>query len=225
MCKRHAIHIACWNARGYLASIPYIRHLLSETDILAISEIRSMKTDLTAYLIFLILTCALPVRVSKLQLKTTVMVEDREVLPYFEIKGISVVSDIIFDRVCVIRLQTSLGGVIYILSVYLTAQRSCESIESTLDKISEVIESRDEGARVITVNFNGDVGSGGGPRGDKVLRFFDRHGLVPLNMQETASGPIDTSQWAQILPECYMNVQFWSEYSGPIMNISAMFRS
>ena len=31
--------------------------------------------------------------------------------------------------------------------------------------------------------------------------------------------------WAQILPECYMNVQFWSEYSGPIMNISAMFRS
>ena len=34
-----------------------------------------------------------------------------------------------------------------------------------------------------------------------------------------------STQWAQILPECYMNVQFWSEYSGPIMNISALFRS
>ena len=34
---------------------------------------------------------------------------------------------------------------------------------------------------------------------------------------------IQITQWAQILPECYMNVQFWLEYSGPIMNISAMF--
>ena len=30
------------------------------------------------------------------------------------------------------------------------------------------------------------------PRGGKVLGFFHRHGLVPLNMQETASGPVDT---------------------------------
>ena len=40
-----------------------------------------------------------------------------------------------------------------------------------------------------------------------------------------SSGSGSNSQWAQISPECYMNVQFWSEYSGPIMNISAMFRS
>ena len=35
----------------------------------------------------------------------------------------------------------------------------------------------------------------------------------------------DLDQWAQILPEYHMNAQFWSEYSGPIIFISATFRS
>ena len=32
------VRISCWNARGYLTSIPYMRELMSQCDILAISE-------------------------------------------------------------------------------------------------------------------------------------------------------------------------------------------
>ena len=46
-----------------------------------------------------------------------------------------------------------------------------------------------------------------------------------LSLQKYVDILPEYTQWAQTLPECYMNVHFWSEYSGPIMNISAMFRS
>ena len=32
------LRVACWNTRGYLSSIPYIRKLLDDVDVLAISE-------------------------------------------------------------------------------------------------------------------------------------------------------------------------------------------
>ena len=117
------------------------------------------------------------------------------------IKGISVVSDIILDRACAIRLQTPLGGVMYFISVYLPAMGCSESLDSSLDDITEVIESRDEGAKVVLMgDFNGDIGSSGGPRGyrvatnrgEKVMNFFRRHKLVPMNMQQGAVGPVDT---------------------------------
>ena len=67
------------------------------------------------------------------------------------------------------------------VSVYLPAMGCSESLDSSLDDITEVIESREEGARIIVMgDFNGDVGTSGGPRstrnptnrGEKVMKFF-----------------------------------------------------
>ena len=38
MCDLNRVRITCWNARVYLASIPYNEQLTSECDILAISQ-------------------------------------------------------------------------------------------------------------------------------------------------------------------------------------------
>ena len=38
MAPYNQLRVACWNARGYLSDIPYIRELLKEVDILAVSE-------------------------------------------------------------------------------------------------------------------------------------------------------------------------------------------
>ena len=78
---------------------------------------------------------------------------------------------------------------------------SSESLDSALDDITELVESREEGANVIIMgDFNGDIGSSGGPRGvrratprgESVMKLFDRHGLIPANMQKVAKGPVDT---------------------------------
>ena len=41
------------------------------------------------------------------------------------------------------------------------------------------------------------------PLGDTLTALIEQHKFEFSN----------STQWAQILPECYMNVQFWSEYS------------
>ena len=203
------VRITCWNARGYLASIPYIRHLLSKNEILAVSEHWVYENRLRC-LSDISNTHSCFARSSKMA-----RAEDygsgrgQGGIAIFwdkKLKGVSVVSNIILDRACTIRLQTIDGGVIYFISVYMPAMGADESLESGLDDLSEVIDSRDVGAEIVIMgDFNGDVGwggggGGGGPRGlrgpslrgSKVVSFFNRHGLVPLNMREDARGPIDT---------------------------------
>ena len=200
------IRVACWNARGYLASIPYIRHLLSECDILAVNEHWVFENRLKC-LTDISDTHWCFARSSKLS-----SAEDYGngrgqggVAIFWDkkLKGVSIVSDIVLDRACAIRLQAGNGSVFYFISVYMPAMGSSESLEASLDDVTEVIESRETGS-IITVlgDFNGDIGGAGGnrssraatPRGEKVMRFFDRHGLIPLNMRGGATGPVDTYQ-------------------------------
>ena len=83
-----------------------------------------------------------------------------------DIFGMTAVTDVILDRACAIRLQTQSGNIFYFISVYMPALGSGESLDNSLDEITEVIESREEGAHVcILGDFNGDVGTAGGPRG------------------------------------------------------------
>ena len=84
--------------------------------------------------------------------------------------GVSIVSDIIMDRACAIRMQTPSNDILYFVSVYLPSQGNPESLETILDEISEVIESREEPSYTILLgDFDGDVwkspGGGGGGGG------------------------------------------------------------
>ena len=198
------IRMACWNARGLLTSVPYIRHLLSKHEILAISEHWTYENRLfkldevsdthTCFSRASRLASAENYGQGRGQGGVALFWDKR-------LTGVSVVSDVILDRACAIRLQTKTGAIVYFISLYLPAQGSCESLESYIDDISEVIESRECGAQIILMgDLNGDVGSSGGPRGMRpatprglhVMRLFNRHGLTALNMQANAKGPIDT---------------------------------
>ena len=198
------IRVSCWNARGYLASIPYIRELLSECDILALSEHWVYENQLyklndisDSHHCF--------ARSSKMA-----SAEDYGkgrgqggVALFWKksLTGVSIVSDIIMDRACAIRMQTPSYEIFHFVSVYLPSQGNPESLETTLDEISEILESREEQSFTILLgDFNGDIGNSGGPRavteptvrGRKVMGFFNRHGLLPLNMQLLSKGPIYT---------------------------------
>ena len=198
------VRVTCWNVRGYLASIPYIRYLLTSCDVLAVSEhwvfenrLRCLSDISDTHRCF-----ARSSRFSQAEDYGHGRGQGGVALFWDKkLKGVSIVSDLIMDRACAIRLQTERGGVIYFVSVYLPSQGSSEPLETTLDEITEVVESREVGAHVIILgDFNGDVGCAGGPRGcreatprgEKVMRFLNRHSMTPVNMQHIATGPVDT---------------------------------
>ena len=114
------IRISCWDARGYRASIPYIRKLLSRCEILAISEHWVYENRLKC-LADISDTHSCFARASKIS-----AAEDYGngrghggVALFWDkrLKGVSVVSNIILDRACAIRLQTIDGTVFYFISV------------------------------------------------------------------------------------------------------------
>ena len=163
------ICVTCWNTRGYLASIPYIRQLLSECEVLAICEHWVYENRL-ACMSYISHTHFCFARASNLaSAENYGNGRGQGGIPLFwdkNLKGISTVSDIILDRASAIRMQTSNGGIVYFISVYLPAMGSSESLDSALDNITELVESREEGANVIIMgDFNGDVGASGGPMG------------------------------------------------------------
>ena len=89
----------------------------------------------------------------------------------------------------------------FIFYLYLPAQGSREDLGTSLDELSEVISSIEEGAHTIVCgDFNGDIGTQGGTRGFKtpgsrgrlVPIFFRRHDLLATNLQHYARGPVNT---------------------------------
>ena len=192
------------NTRGYLSVTPYIRHLLEECDILTINEhwlhenrLNLLSEMSTSYNVFARSNQASrPENYGSTRGQGGVAVFWRKDLP-----GISVVSDIIHDRVCVIRMQTSNGTILYFFSIYMPAQGCNEDLEFVLDKLSEILESREGNSICILCgDFNGDVGNVGeysGTRnptqqGTLVYRFLQRHNLVACNMLTYATSPLHT---------------------------------
>ena len=117
------------------------------------------------------------------------------------IAGISKVSDIIHDRICALHLQIDDSRVFYFISVYLPAQGASEDLEASIDELSVIVNSIEEGAYIIVFgDVNGDIGTLGGPRGTRlpchrgrlVDNFFKRHSLIATNLQDYATGPVDT---------------------------------
>ena len=115
--------------------------------------------------------------------------------------GITEVKNLVHDRICVVRAQTSNGGVIFIYSVYLPAQGSGEDFGSVLDDLSEMIEARGEDSSYIVCgDMNADLGYKGGPRnsraptkqGNMLSEFVHEFGLTVCNCEPDARGPTET---------------------------------
>ena len=198
------LKLCCWNARGYLTAIPYIRQILSDCDVLAISEhwlhenrlgiLDEISLSHNVYARASSASCAEKYGSHRGQGGVAIFWHKR-------IAGISAVTDLIHDRACAIRMQTSDGSVIYFMSVYMPAQGSNDDLRVILDELSACIESREENALwCIMGDFNGDVGSAIGdrgtyaptPQGSVVVDFFRKHNLMPCNMTQSATGPLQT---------------------------------
>ena len=123
MGESRKIKIACWNGRGYLSAIPYITKLISEVDVLAISEhwlhgnrLNVLNDISDSHDVFTRSSNASEYYGSR---------RGREELLFFWIKsisGFSKVGDIIHDRECVVPYQPQDGEVYFFISVYLPAQ-------------------------------------------------------------------------------------------------------
>ena len=116
----------------------------------------------------------------------------------------SVVSDVVYDRCCVIRLQLDNGTVVFTMSVYLTSQGGYDDLATCLDEFSEVLASRDGNYLCILAgDFNGDIGTRGGGRSNRpptaqgtlVANFLQKHILVASNLMTVVSGPIHTFEY------------------------------
>ena len=198
------VTIGCWNARGYLSATPFIREKLKDLDILAISEhwLHSNRLGTLSGISDTHEVHAHSSRSSDAENFGTKRGQGGVAIFWRkDLGGISKVSDIVHDRICAIRMQTCNGIIFYVLSIYLPSQGSYEDLGACLDDLSEIVESREEGAQVIICgDFNGDMGVLSGPRGrgnpsDRgrlVSDFFQRHCMIAANSQSYAVGALHT---------------------------------
>ena len=156
------LKVACWNIRGYLSSIPYIKKLLDNVDVLAISE-HWLHCNKLSILNGISDTHHFFGRSSKSSSAEHYgFGRGQGGVGLFwrkSIAGFSKVSNIIHDRACVIRYQSQNGEVFYFISLYLPSQGSQDDLRTTLDEISEIVELCEHGSHVVVLgDFNGDVG-------------------------------------------------------------------
>ena len=114
--------------------------------------------------------------------------------------GVSVIKTINHDRICGIRVECN-GSVIILLSVYMPASGSRDSLTVTLDELEAALDSLEEGAcPIICGDFNGNVGSEGGVRGygvptkagKYVINFMRNQNLIAANLTSVAKGQVNT---------------------------------
>ena len=198
------LRIANWNSRGFSAAVPYLRHILEINDIVSVSEhwlhrnqlykLKEVDNDFNCL-----------GRASKAATEAFYGVRRGSggVAIYWRknISGVSPLLNVNHDRVCGIRLQTTNNCIMYVLSVYLPAAGSPEDLSSVLDELSGIIESLDEGSTcIVTGDFNGDIGTQGGPRSSRqasraglsVLKFMNKYDYVAANLADIAHGAVDT---------------------------------
>ena len=200
------LKVGCWNCRGNRASIPYIRNLLLDHDVLAISE-HWLHSNRLKTLSEISLTHSVHARASKHSADEHYGSRRGQggvaIFWRSDRQGFSAITDITHDRICAVRYQDKGGSVYVFISIYMPSQGSSDDLVECLEDLSEVVETREAGAKVIICgDYNGDIGSYGLSRsttpptaqGRHVISFFDRHSLYAVNMDPITSGPIHTCE-------------------------------
>ena len=196
--------LCTWNCRGFKTSVPYMRELCEKYDIVLINEhwLHSNRLSLFdeisndhAY-----------IARSSDESNADVYGFKRgqggvSILWRKECISISPMQDCVHDRICGIRAQNKFGAIFNIFCVYMPA-RGCEGdLNATLDELSGIIENTEDGSlNLVLGDYNGDMGSMGGPRGVRrpsregthVAEFMLRQNLYAANLAADAIGPIDT---------------------------------
>ena len=176
------IGICCWNCRGYQSSIPYIRELNKDHEVIGICEhwLHNNKLNLLKDLSTSHAVHARSSRHSNDEAYGSKRGQGGGAIFWpKDISGFSPITDIIHDRICGVRFQDITGRVVIFLCIYMPAQGSCDILEECLEELSEVIETREVGASVVVLgDFNGDIASLGGERSKSPPTTQGIHGLT-----------------------------------------------
>ena len=200
------ISICAWNMRGFDIAIPYLRSLISDFQIVCVSEHWLFNNQLNRFdevsdgVEYICHASKHSPSESygcgRGQGGVGILWDKR-------LTGVTPLSDITHDRFCAISLQNAHGVTYNIFSVYLPAAGSADDLSSTLDELSAVLESRDpECQNIICGDCNGDIGdivNGRGRNvdtmaGRQVQTFCERHQYWASNLSSTAVGPLFTYQ-------------------------------
>ena len=119
------------------------------------------------------------------------------------LQGASEIKEIISDRICGLRLQTSRGGILNIISVYMPSAGSPEDYATVLDELDEILSSREKGSiSIVGGDVNGDFGNIEGSRGKRapskqgllLYGLLKNYNLFACNLDDIVEGPVDTHQ-------------------------------
>ena len=198
------LRIANWNSRGFSAAIPHVRKLFDSNDIIGISEhwlhrnqlykLNEISKEFTCF-----------GRASKMASEETFGIRRGlggvAICWRSSLSGVTPLLNVNHDRICGIRMQTESNNILNILSVYMPSAGSPEDLNITLDELSGIVESFEDGAiNIIIGDLNGDIGHLGGPRsvriptraGQSVMDFINKYELTAINLQEYSTGSVDT---------------------------------
>ena len=203
-CQKDNITISSWNSRGLVAALPYLNKLMLTSDIITISEHWLQENRLNV-LLEISNDFNVVARSSKhagagsygsIRGQGGVALLWRKSLAH-----ITPISNLTHDRICGVRVPLQDGRTLLVYSVYLPSQGSKEDFRYVLDEIYDIVYNDNPNELcMICGDFNGDVGYLGGPRstrppskqGQYVSNFLNEIGLLPANLCNIATGPVNT---------------------------------
>ena len=201
--------LCCFNVRGFNSFVPYVRKLLDTHDFVAISEhwLHDNKLNRLAEISNKFLYCARASNFASADSYGTKRGQGGVALFWGKYMGrVAHMSNLVHDRFCGIRLETSNGSIFNIISIDLPAQGSPESYSSCLDDLGEVIETRDMGSyTIICGDANADISRKGkdgavicvNKQGKTLLKFLDKYQLVPVKCILYAGNHVPTYEAQQ----------------------------
>ena len=196
--------IGCWNSRGFKSAIPFLRSMLKNNDIFMINE-HWLHRNCLNMLDEVSSDFCWHARASKHASEERYgRYRGQGGVAIFwdkELKGVSPIENLLHDRICGIRVEVGDGSVMVLLSVYMPASSSDDSLQVTIDELAGIVDSLEDNTTVIICgDLNGDIGSAGGPRhkraptkaGKVILNFMREYNLTSANLMSLSSGPVDT---------------------------------
>ena len=180
------INICTWNMRGFASSIPYLHTICRDNDIVCVTEHWLHQNRLN--------------KLGDVSHDNNHFGRASRHAPgdsygYYKgqggvaifwkcnLRSVTLLFQILHDKICAVRLQTENHSIINIFCVYLPARGCADNLEITLDELGAILENTELGSHnVLCGDFNADIGSLGGGGG----------GLVPMNLNPITSGPVNT---------------------------------
>ena len=198
------IKLACWNSRGLVSALSYLNDLMKSHDIITLSEhwLHSIRLNVLMEISSDFNVVARSSRHAEAGSYGSSRGQGGVALLWRKsINCITPISNIIYDRVCGIRLPLRDGRTLCIYSVYLPSQGSDDDFCTVIDEVYNIVYSDSPNEIcVLCGDLNGDVGFLGGHKstrsptsqGRKVANLFKELTLFPVNLDLATEGPLNT---------------------------------